>query len=234
MVQWISPLDNSIVIASKVKILRNIKGIKFTKLLNEEEFNDLLSMVLGRLKEIDILDKCYVVKLKDGEEKIIDYYKENFGLIKYFENKDNLIFIMNKNGEFNILLNEEEHIGIECTNSGLSLREVYSKVDNLDDLIEEKIHYSFDSELGYLTSNIKNLGTALRAKVFIHLPLLSSNNLIRIIKNALKEEGITLKSIYNSGNKDVGNIYEVSNIKTLGMSEKDILDSLISITNKLI
>lgn len=69
MVQWISPLDNSIVIASKVKILRNIKGIKFTKLLNEEEFNDLLSMVLGRLKEIDILDKCYVVKLKDGEEK---------------------------------------------------------------------------------------------------------------------------------------------------------------------
>ncbi|HBZ6548621.1 TPA: protein arginine kinase [Clostridium perfringens] len=234
MVQWISSLDNSIVIASKVKILRNIKGIKFTKLLNEEEFNDLLSMVLGCLKEIDILDKCYVVKLKDGEEKIIDYYKENFGLIKYFENKDNLIFIMNKNGEFNILLNEEEHIGIECTNSGLSLREVYSKVDKLDDLIEEKIHYSFDSELGYLTSNIKNLGTALRAKVFIHLPLLSSNNLIRIIKNALKEEGITLKSIYNSGNKDVGNIYEVSNIKTLGMAEKDILDSLISITNKLI
>lgn len=234
MVQWISPLDNSIVIASKVKILRNIKGIKFTKLLNEEEFNDLLSMVLGRLKEVDILDKCYVVKLKDGEEKIIDYYKENFGLIKYFENKDNLIFIMNKSGEFNILLNEEEHIGIECTNSGLSLREVYSKVDKLDDLIEEKIHYSFDSELGYLTSNIKNLGTALRAKVFIHLPLLSSNNLIRIIKNALKEEGITLKSIYNSGNKDVGNIYEVSNIKTLEMSEKDILDSLISITNKLI
>ena len=182
MVQWISPLDNSIVIASKVKILRNIKGIKFTKLLNEDEFNDLLSMVLGCFKEIDILDKCYVVKLKDGEEKIIDYYKENFGLIKYFENKDNLIFLMNKNGEFNILLNEEEHIGIECTNSGLSLREVYSKIDNLDDLIEEKIHYSFDSELGYLTSNIKNLGTALRAKVFIHLPLLSSNNLIKIIK----------------------------------------------------
>ena len=100
MVQWISPLDNSIVIASKVKILRNIKGIKFTKLLNEDEFNDLLSMVLGCFKEIDILDKCYVVKLKDSEEKIIDYYKENFGLIKYFENKDNLIFIMNKNGKF--------------------------------------------------------------------------------------------------------------------------------------
>ena len=55
MVQWISPLDNSIVIASKVKILRNIKGIKFTKMLNEEEFNNLSSMVLGHLKEVDIL-----------------------------------------------------------------------------------------------------------------------------------------------------------------------------------
>lgn len=234
MVQWISPQDNSIVIASKVKILRNIKGIKFTKLLNEDELNDLSRLVLGHLKDVNILDKCYVVKLKDDEEKIIDYYKENFGLIKDFENKDNLILLMNKNGEFNILLNEEEHIGIECTNSGLSLREAYSKVDKLDDLIEEKINYSFDSELGYLTSNIKNLGTALRAKVFIHLPLLSSKNLIRIIKNSLKEEGVTLKSIYNLGNKDVGHIYEVSNIQTLGMSEKDILDSLIAITNKLI
>ena len=58
MVQWISPKDNSIVIASKVKILRNIKGIKFTKMLNEEEFNDLSSMVLGHLKELDILDTC--------------------------------------------------------------------------------------------------------------------------------------------------------------------------------
>ena len=64
MVQWISPQDNSIVIASKVKILRNIKGIKFTKMLNEEEFNNLSSLVLGYLKEVDILDKCYVVKKK--------------------------------------------------------------------------------------------------------------------------------------------------------------------------
>lgn len=234
MVQWISPQNNSIVIASKVKILRNIKGIKFTKLLNKDEFNNLSSLVLEHLKDIDILNKCYVVRLKDHEEKMINYYKENFGLIKEFKNKDNVILVMNKNGEFKILLNEEEHIGIECTNSGLSLREVYSKVDKLDDLIEEKINYSFDSDLGYLTSNIKNLGTTLRAKVFIHLPLLSSKKLIRIIKNDLKEEGIDLKSIYNLGNKDIGHIYELSNMQTLGMSEKDILDSLISITNKLI
>lgn len=96
MVQWISTLDNSIVIASKVKILRNIKGIKFTKLLNEDEFNDLSRLVLGHLKEVDILDKCHVVRLKDGEEKI-DYYKENFGLIKDFENKENVILVRNKN-----------------------------------------------------------------------------------------------------------------------------------------
>ena len=64
MVQWISPLDNSIVIASKVKILRNIKGIKFTKLLNEDEFNDLSRLVLGHLKEVDILDKFFIFDAK--------------------------------------------------------------------------------------------------------------------------------------------------------------------------
>ena len=234
MVQWISPKDNrNIVIASKVKILRNINGIKFTCILRGEEFNSVVEPVLKQLEDVKILDKCYVLKLKDNEEELINYYKENFGLTKEFINKDYMVLIMNKNGEFNILLNEEEHIGIECTKSGLSLREAYSQVDKLDDLIEEKINYSFDAELGYLTSNIKNLGTTLRAKVLIHLPILSLKNNIREIKDDLKEDGISFKSIYNLGNKGIGDIYEVSNMKTLGMEEEDILDSLISIVNKL-
>lgn len=235
MVQWISPKDNrNIVIASKVKILRNINGIKFTCILRGEEFNSVVEPVLKQLEDVKILDKCYVLKLKDNEEELINYYKENFGLTKEFINKDYMVLIMNKNGEFNILLNEEEHIGIECTKSGLSLREAYSQVDKLDDLIEEKINYSFDAELGYLTSNIKNLGTTLRAKVLIHLPILSLKNNIREIKDDLKEDGISFKSIYNLGNNGIGDIYEVSNMKTLGMEEEDILDSLISIVNKLI
>ncbi|EGT3615928.1 protein arginine kinase [Clostridium perfringens] len=235
MIQWISPRDNkSIVIASKVKILRNIKGIKFTCLLKKEEFNSVVEPVLKQLENIKILDKCYVLRLKDDKEGLINYYKENFGLMKDFINKDYMVLIMNKNGEFNILLNEEEHIGIECTKSGLSLREAYSQVDKLDDLIGEKINYSFDSELGYLTSNIKKLGTTLKAKVFMHLPALSLKNSIREIKEDLKEEGFSFESIYNLGSKEIGNIYELSNMKTLGMSEEDILDSLIAIVNKLI
>lgn len=235
MVQWISPKDNrNIVIASKVKILRNINGIKFTCILKGEEFNSVVEPVLKQLEDVKILDKCYVLKLKDNEEELINYYKENFGLTEEFINKDYMVLIMNKNGEFNILLNEEEHIGIECTKSGLSLREAYSQVDKLDDLIEEKINYSFDAELGYLTSNIKNLGTTLRAKVLIHLPVLGLKNNIREIENDLKEDGISFKSIYNLGNKGIGDIYEVSNMKTLGMAEEDILDSLVSIVNKLI
>ncbi|MDZ4992943.1 protein arginine kinase [Clostridium perfringens] len=234
MVQWISPKDNrNIVIASKVKILRNINGIKFTCILKGEEFNSVVEPVLKQLEDVKILDKCYVLKLKDNEEELINYYKENFGLTKEFINKNYMVLIMNKNGEFNILLNEEEHIGIECTKSGLSLREAYSQVDKLDDLIGEKINYSFDAELGYLTSNIKNLGTTLRAKVLIHLPVLGLKNNIREIKDDLKEDGISFKSIYNLGNKGIGDIYEVSNMKTLGMAEDDILDSLISIVNKL-
>lgn len=234
MIRWITPKDNSIVIASRVKILRNIKGIKFTNILSEEELNSLSNKILGHLKEIDILDKCHVIRLHDDKEDIIAYHRENFGLVEEFINKENLILVRDKSGEFNIFLNEEDHIGIECTNSGLSLRELYSKVDKLDDSIEEKINYSFDPELGYLTSNTKNLGIALRAKVFIHLPLLSSKNLIKMIKVSLKKEGFILRSVYNSGNKDLGDIYELSNIRTLGVSEKDILDSLIALTNKLI
>lgn len=234
MGSWINPYDKSLVIASKVKILRNVKGINFTSILSKSEFEDISYLVLKELENIKILDDCYVIKLKDNKEKVIDYYRENFGKIEEFKNKEYMTFIKNKNEDFNILLNEEEHIGIECTNSGLSLRKSYSQVNKIDDLIESKIDYSFDADLGYLTSNIKNLGTTLRAKVLIHLPVLTLKNGIRKIKSDLKEEGISFKSVYSFANKDVGNIYEITNMRTAGISEEDILDSLISTTNKLI
>ena len=234
MVQWINPQNNrDIIIASKVKIFRNIKGVKFTPLLKEEQCKKIISEVLEVLEESSISENIYRVDIKSAQA-LIDYEKDSFGISKDFLSSDNVALIMSKNEEFNILLNEEEHIGIESTKSGLDLRGAFKVVNELDDLIEAKFEYSFDEEFGYLTSNVKNLGTALIGKVILHLPALNLSGSMRDIKENLSEFGMNIRSMYRLGSKDIGNIYSISNVKTIGLSEEDIIDSLISVANKLI
>lgn len=234
MVKWVNPQNNrDIIIASKVKIFRNIKGIKFASLLKEEECKEIINKVLKVLEESSISENIYRVNIKCDYE-LVDYEKESFGISKDFLSSDNTALIMSKNEEFNILLNEEEHIWIESTKSGLDLRGAFKVVNELDNLLDGKIEYSFDDEFGYLTSNIKNLGTSLIGKVTLHLPALNLSGSIKDIKEDLSEFGINIRSMYRLGSRDIGNIYNISNVKTIGLSENDIIDSLISVANKLV
>ena len=68
------------------------------------------------------------------------------------------------------MINEEDHIRIQCLLSGLQIKEALQLANELDDWIEEEIDYAFDEERGYLTSCPTNVGTGLRASVMMHLP----------------------------------------------------------------
>lgn len=234
MIQWIDPQDNkSIIIASRIKIFRNLKGVKFTPLLKCEECKSIINKIFGIIEKNKISKEIYKIDIKNDYE-LVEYEKENFGLSTDFISRENMALIIGKNGEFNILLNEEEHIGIESTKSGLDLRGAFKVVNSIDDFLEAELEYSFDDEFGYLTTNIKNLGTALRGRVILHLPALNLSNSIREVKEKLSDIGISIKSMYRLGSKDIGNVYEISNLQTLGLAEDDIIDFLLSVANKLV
>ncbi|MFP3670729.1 ATP--guanido phosphotransferase, partial [Priestia sp. SIMBA_032] len=69
-----------------------------------------------------------------------------------------------------VMLNEEDHIRIQCLFSGLQLSEALQSANQIDNWIEKEVEYAFDESLGYITSCPTNVGTGLRASVMIHLP----------------------------------------------------------------
>ena len=77
------------------------------------------------------------------------------------------------------MINEEDHIRIQCLYPGLQLLKHLDTANEIDDWLEEKIDYAFDEKLGYLTSCPTNVGTGLRASVMMHLPGLSNNTTIK-------------------------------------------------------
>ena len=132
------------------------------------------------------------------------------------------------------MINEEDHIKIQCMTSGLNLEEVLENVVSIDEKIEENIKYAFDEEFGYLTSNLQNIGAAMKVHVLIHLPAITMSEEIENISKRLNNKGLEIKGLYLEGSNVLGNIYIISNKASLGITEEDIIDTVKEEVLKLI
>ena len=150
------------------------------------------------------------------------------------ENANHGACLLSENEEISIMINEEDHIRIQCLYPGLQLLEALNTAIQIDDWLEEEIDYAFDEKVGYLTSCPTNVGTGLRASVMMHLPgLVMTQQLNRIIP-AINQLGLVVRGIYGEGSEALGNIFQISNQITLGKSEQDIVEDLKSVVGQIV
>ena len=132
------------------------------------------------------------------------------------------------------MINEEDHLRIQCMVSGLDLAAPFSMASQIDDIVESKLDLAFDEKMGYLTSCPTNLGTGLRASVMLHLPgLVFTRNISNII-NVSPQLGLAVRGLYGEGTEVIGNIFQISNQLTLGFSEDELIANLTSAVREII
>ena len=68
----------------------------------------------------------------------------------------------------------------------------------------------------------------------VHLPGLARTGNIRKILEVINNFGMNIRGIYGEGSKAGGDMYQVSNKQTLGISEAEIVKNLKLITEKII
>lgn len=238
MNNWIESDDkeNNIVISSRIRLARNIKNVPFPHIISEERARDLVSKVEDSFFTANYVKGEYKsIHLWDSDKSSnIPYFEKHLISSKLIDNNDKAAFIVNKDETVSIMINEEDHIRLQCISSGFNLEEILDYSEKLDDLLEEKIDYAFDERLGYLTACPTNLGTGLRASVMIHLPALTMNDEMNRILNAVTQVGMTVRGLYGEGSGAFSNLYQISNQITLGISENDILSNLKAVVNQLI
>ncbi|WP_446898036.1 protein arginine kinase [Clostridium sp. LBM24168] len=239
MDNWIiDPKGNNkdLVISSRVRLARNLSRIPFPHKLSEEQSRKLIERVDKAFYTNDCTKNEFTTNyLWEKSENEREIFLEKHLISKnLIENGNKAAFILNKNQTISIMLNEEDHIRIQCITAGLNLEEVYNISDNIDNLLEENLEYAFDEKLGYLTTCPTNLGTGLRMSVMVHLPAISLNNQINGLLNALSQVGMTIRGLYGEGSKALSNVYQISNQVTLGRSEEEIMTNLKALVSQII
>ncbi len=221
--------DSDVVLSSRVRLARNFKEIPFP---NRADFNQLAAVRLQAEKLLpgiaadlgqafDLLDLERITPLQRDvliEKQLIS---RNF-----IQNPQHRIAFITADRATSIMVNEEDHLRIQCMAPGLDLDTPFARASHIDDMVESQVDIAFDEKMGYLTSCPTNLGTGLRASVLLHLPGLVFTRNIQSIMNISPQLGLAIRSVYGDETESVGNLFQISNQLTLGFSEQEILENL--------
>ena len=227
MKQWYdaSKGKNHILIGSRVRLARNLCEYQFSLKLSDDDAVTMVSTIRDKffeqLEGSSDYYKYYDLKSMSKMEK--HSLKEQYAITPLLaDKKQQAGLIMAKDGSESIMLNEDDHIRLQSISLGDGLEANYEEVNRLDDLLSERMEYAYNHKYGYISSCPTSIGTGLRASYVMHLPFLEQQKLIQPLSDELNRLGYTLKGMYNQG-ETYGSIYHITNQRTLGVSESDIL-----------
>ena len=226
--------ESDVILSSRVRLSRNIKGIPFTTKCKDEDFKkvyDLMknaTMSLGYgLKFIALKDIDDITKGVLAEEHLIS---QEFAKTK----NPYAAIIINDDENICIEVNEEDHIKLQVFSTGLDIENLMNLAIEIDQKLENIVPYSYNEQYGYLTACPTNVGTGLKASVLVHLAGLTQTGNIRKILNVINNFGMSVRGAYGEGTKVEGDLYQISNNQTLGVTEGEIIKNLKLISQKII
>lgn len=223
--------DSDVILSSRVRLARNLKGIPFPVRADEEAQQKVIDICRDAVEnsELKFID---IGVMKDYEKQAIA--EQHIISPQMMDSKIKRGLLLNTDSSESVLINEEDHLRIQCMAPGFDLEKCFENANRIDDMIEKSADYAFDSHFGYLTCCPTNLGTGMRASVMVHLPALTTSGNINTIIDSLSQLGMTVRGIFGEGSKATGNIYQISNQMTLGESEENILERFGQIVTEVI
>lgn len=222
--------QGDVVLSSRIRLARNLKNTPFPDRLSESraaEICQTIALPLLRLKS----PKMTVIRMSDlSPYRAISLAEKHIISPEFTDNIPGHALAVSEDENISIMLCGEDHIRLQSMQAGFSLDEAYAAASRLDDYLEQSLQFAFDERLGYLTQCPIDLGTGMRASVFLHLPALAQNWEISRLSATVEKLGLSLRGSYDEGNVAKGDIYRLSNRITLGISEKNAIENLKSIT----
>lgn len=231
MLKWYEEKEanNDIVISSRIRLARNLYKYPFSAIMDENEARELveevkpLTQVISE-KENKHYYSCNINTLSEMDKTaMLERHILSPALVKKNQAAG---IIISEDESVSIMINEEDHIRIQSIAAGLNLTKAYEMANRLDDITNKELNYAYDKKYGYLTSCPTNVGTGMRASCMMYLPALTSAKMIPKLIEELAKFGATIRGTYGEGTKSLATIYQISNQKTLGASEVEIIDNL--------
>lgn len=210
------------IISTKVKFVRNLKNCNFESNIYDKQQQDILKLCM------DATNTCGLksVELSNLSDKVVnnllaqDLLERDFvyiGSNQGYANKDNLT----------VQINSRNHVEIFARDN--NIYEAYSKAKEIDKKLCNKLNFAYNDKYGFLTPDIKNIGSGMSVEFKVILPALAK------IRALDKLPNVSDKLVFDVTCLDTqSGLCVITTSATLGYTEKQICELAQNYVNKLL
>ena len=225
----------TIVVSTRIRLARNLAGFPFPSKMSEEHASEVLYLVSEGLKNADPYAyeyKYYEIDKLSASEASLAQEQYLISPALLHRGRGGAAFV-SPDQTISIMVNEEDHLREQYICKGFDLHGAYERLSALDDGLAGFLDFAYECRLGYLTACPSNVGTGMRASVMLFLPGLTWSGGLKPFIRILKANGMTLRGAFGEGTKAEGYLYQLSNERTLGQAEEEILAQVSEYTMRL-
>lgn len=223
-----SRIIETTVTSTRIRLARNLFAYPFPDKLGEKQAREIIDAVGYELNRLDAFTEYNIGKIT--AEKATLLQEKHLISPDLIRRKDISAAFISSDGEVSVMVNEEDHLREQYILKGCDFYKAYERISGIDDGIGRSVSFAYDEKLGYLTACPSNLGTGMRASVMMFLPGLAKYKKLEELLPSLKANGLTVRGVFGEGSAAEGYSYQISNERTLGVSEADILSHMAEVT----
>lgn len=227
---------SDVAVSSRVRLARNIESLPFPARMNRDQGLKVIELVRDSIfKSSDAVANSLVFldmqKLNPIDKQVL--VEKHLVSPDLIDGRIDRAAIISKDEKISVMINEEDHVRLQCIYPGMQLDNAWQLCRKLDLLMEQELDFAFDKSSGYLTCCPTNLGTGIRASVMLHLPALAMTGYIKGVLEACGKLGLAVRGIYGENSEASGNMFQISNQVTLGQTEEEIIASINNISGQI-
>ncbi len=210
------------IISSKVKFVRNLKGVAFNTNTNSKALNEVLKL------SIDACNQCGLKAemLSKINDKVIENLIETNTLERDFVNDiKHKGFATSDNAT--VQINGTNHIEIFSSDSDILT--AYNNAKLVDKMLCNKLNFLYSDRYGFLSPELDKIGCGMQTETLVILPALSQANAIKKIPQYCEKLGFKIRQINNQNS-----IYLIVSNASLGYTEKQICELTSQYVNNVI
>lgn len=225
--------EGDVVISTRIRLARNLPTYPFPAGMTAEQRHEVCQKVRAVLQGGE--EKWEYLEMQNMLERDALAMVERHLISPDFAAcNEGSGLLLAEDESLSLMICEEDHLRLQAMGAGLQPDELYRKLDAIDTVLDEALHFAFDERLGYLTQCPTNLGTGMRASVMLHLPALQERGMVQQLANTVSKLGLTIRGMYGEGSRSEGALYQLSNQVTLGISEQAAIDNLKGIVAQIV
>ena len=217
-----------IAVSCRVRLARNLRGLKFPDWADEAERRRLFDQVTPWLAQEAGIAQARIVPVGELDEATRALLRERHLISRDLaERGPGSGLVVSEDERVAVMINEEDHLRVQVIEPGMDLHRAWDAANAVDDRMELHFDYAFSPRLGFLTACPSNVGTGLRASVMVHLLGLRLTNDLDAVLRALERLRLTVRGVGGEGSDAAGHMFQISNQETLGEEESTLIDDLL-------